>query len=93
MTLYPDIQKRAQDEIDRVVGPDRLPTFDDRSELPYLECIVQEIYRWNPASPLAVAHKLMRENEYEGYFIPAGTVIVPNIWCDTPNALNVHILT
>lgn len=83
MTLYPEIQKQAQDEIDRIIGSDRLPTFEDRAKLPYLECVIREIYRWNPASPLAVAHKLMRDDEYEGYLIPAGTVVIPNIWYDT----------
>lgn len=51
MVLYPDVQKRAQTEIDAVVGADRLPTFLDRSSLSYINCIVQEIFRWNPAVP------------------------------------------
>jgi cytochrome P450 len=82
MTLYPEIQKRAQDEIDRVVGRDRLPTFEDRAELPFLECIMRELYRWNPAAPMAVTHRLMKDDEYEGYFIPGGTTVIPNIWSD-----------
>jgi cytochrome P450 len=52
MSLYPNIQKRAQEEIDRVVGRDRLPTFADRYNLPYLEAIIWEILRWNPVGPL-----------------------------------------
>ena len=82
MTLYPEIQKRAQDEIDRVVGRDRLPTFEDRAELPFLECIMRELYRWNPAAPMAVTHRLMKDDEYEGHFIPGGTTVIPNIWFD-----------
>ena len=52
MTLYPEVQKRGQDEIDAVIGPDRLPSFEDRPNLPYVEAIVKEVLRWNPVGPL-----------------------------------------
>lgn len=52
MVLYPDVQTRAQAEIDRVVGKDRLPTYEDRTQLPYIECLVKEILRWKVVSPL-----------------------------------------
>jgi cytochrome P450 len=52
MVLYPNVQKRAQAEIDRVVGPDRLPTFEDRDQLPYIEAVVKEVLRWQPVAPL-----------------------------------------
>lgn len=52
MTLYPEAQRRAQEEIDRVIGPDRLPTFADRDALPYVEALVTEVLRWNPVAPL-----------------------------------------
>jgi len=45
MLLHPDCQRRAQEEIDAVVGSDRLPDFNDRDSLPYLECILNETYR------------------------------------------------
>ena len=45
MVLNPRVLEKAQEEIDRVIGPDRLPTRDDREELPYLECVLNEIYR------------------------------------------------
>ena len=45
MTLHPEVVKRAQDEIDRVVGNARLPDFDDRSTLPYVENVLTEVYR------------------------------------------------
>lgn len=51
MTLYPDVQKRAQAEIDAVVGPDRLPTLADYGSLPYVGALVQELLRWAPAAP------------------------------------------
>ena len=46
MTLHPEVYKKAQDEMDRVVGDGRLPDFDDRESLPYLECILKETYRY-----------------------------------------------
>lgn len=52
MTMYPDVQKRAQVELDRLVGNDRLPTFEDREQLPYINALVKETLRWNPAIPL-----------------------------------------
>lgn len=48
MILHPEIQKTAQAELDAVVGPDRLPTFDDRPALPYLEAILREVERMYP---------------------------------------------
>jgi cytochrome P450 len=51
MTLYPEVQKRAQAEIDGVVGQDRFPTFEDRDKLPYIAALIQEITRWAPVAP------------------------------------------
>jgi cytochrome P450 len=52
MVLYPDVQKRAQAEIDSVIGTDRLPTFEDRASLPYVDAILRETLRWQPILPL-----------------------------------------
>lgn len=45
MVLHPEVYKRAQEEIDRVIGSERLPDFDDREALPYLECVIKEVLR------------------------------------------------
>ena len=52
MILFPEVQEKAHAEIDSVVGKDRLPTFDDRDALPYIEAIICETLRWNPPIPL-----------------------------------------
>jgi len=52
MMLYPDVQKRAQAEIDATIGTERLPTFEDRSLLPYMEAVLRETLRWHPVFPL-----------------------------------------
>lgn len=52
MVLYPDVQKKAQAEIDAVVGQDRLPTFTDRDSLPYVNALFKEVLRWHTSVPL-----------------------------------------
>ena len=52
MVLYPDVMKRAQAEIDSVVGRDRMPTYADEPHLPYVRAMVKEVLRWRPVGPL-----------------------------------------
>jgi cytochrome P450 len=80
MTLFPDVQKRAQAEIDAVVGPDRLPSFADRDSLPYTEALVKEVHRWNVVAPTAVPHHVTEDDIHDGYHIPKGSLVIPNIW-------------
>jgi len=80
MTLYPEAQRKAQEEIDRVVGTTRLPTFDDRPNLPYVDALVKEVLRWNPIAPMGVPHTSIKDDICEGYFIPKGSMVLPNIW-------------
>lgn len=50
--LRPEAQKKAQDELDAVTGQERLPTFEDRPRLPFVDALCKEIMRWRPVSPL-----------------------------------------
>jgi cytochrome P450 len=52
MILWPDVQKKAQDELDSVIGRDRLPTFEDRPMLPFIDAVCKETLRWRPVSPV-----------------------------------------
>jgi Cytochrome P450 len=52
MTLYPEAQRQAQDEIDKVVGNTRLPDFSDEAALPYVQAVLKEVLRWHPVAPL-----------------------------------------
>ena len=52
MSLYPTVQRKAQEELHRVIGLDRLPVLADRDQLPYIEAILKELLRWNPITPL-----------------------------------------
>ncbi|KAI0640974.1 cytochrome P450 [Trametes meyenii] len=80
MVLHPEVFRRAQQELDTVVGRSRLPDFEDRESLPYLECVLNEVYRWQPPVPLAIPHNLTGDDEYRGYHIPGNTMVIPNIW-------------
>ncbi|KAB8229634.1 hypothetical protein ETB97_012081 [Aspergillus alliaceus] len=80
MTLYPDVQKKAQAEIDHVVGTGRLPGFSDRDNLPYINAVVKEVLRWHPVTPLGVSHASSEDDMFQGYLIPKGAILVPNIW-------------
>ncbi|THG93719.1 hypothetical protein EW026_g7591 [Hermanssonia centrifuga] len=86
MALRPDVQKKAQAELDNVLGPGKLPTFEDRESLPYVEAIILESIRWMPAVPLGVSHRVLVEDEYKGYRIPKGSIIIPNSWAMLHNA-------
>ncbi|KDQ54080.1 hypothetical protein JAAARDRAFT_410464 [Jaapia argillacea MUCL 33604] len=80
LTLFPEVRKRAQDEIDKVVGNDRLPSLDDRDDLPYLEALVKEVFRWNPVAPLGLPHRVTQDDIHENHFIPKGSIVIANIW-------------
>ena len=77
MALFPDLQRQAQMELDKLVGPSRLPDLSDFESLHYIRAIVLESIRWMPALPLGVFHMVIVDDEYEGYSIPEGTNIIP----------------
>ncbi|KAL5637726.1 hypothetical protein ACGC1H_002106 [Rhizoctonia solani] len=80
LALHPEITKKAQEEIDRVIGRDRLPTVQDRGSLPYVEAVLQEAMRYYPVVPLCIPHSTEQDIEFRGYRIPKGSSIEPNIW-------------
>ncbi|KAF2014331.1 cytochrome P450 [Aaosphaeria arxii CBS 175.79] len=80
MTLYPEVQRKAQEEIDRVIGQDRLPVAADKNSLPYIYALMLETHRWHSIVPMALPHASTTEDIYKGYRIPKGAVFLPNIW-------------
>ncbi|KAF8874760.1 cytochrome P450 [Infundibulicybe gibba] len=80
MALYPDIQRKAQAELDSVLGKNRLPEFSDRDALPYVNAVAKEAMRWQNITPLAFPHVSTCDDEYDGYFIPKGTLVMGNTW-------------
>ncbi len=87
MVLYPEAQRKAQDELDRVIGTNkapsaggRLPLLADRPRLPYVEALYQEVLRWHPVAPLGVPHRLTTEDKWGAYTVPKGSTVISNIW-------------
>jgi len=78
--LHPESVKQAQQELDSVVGQNRLPSFDDTSNLPYVNAFIKEVLRWRPVLPMGVPHSPLEDDEYQGYHIPKGVTIVENQW-------------
>ncbi|XP_072014876.1 cytochrome P450 2J4-like [Amphiura filiformis] len=83
MLKYPDVQKRVQEEIDSVVGRDRLPKLSDKSNLPYTEAVIHEIQRFASIVLLAIPRFTRSDVEFRGYTIPKGTPILPNLYSVT----------
>ncbi|KAL7950546.1 cytochrome P450 [Trichoderma barbatum] len=82
ITLFPEVQKRAQEEIDELIGtyPNRLPQFDDRERLPYTSAVVKEVMRWFTVVPITTPHMTEEEIIYGGYRIPKGSYLRPSVW-------------
>lgn len=80
MALHPAAQARAHAELDTVVGRARAPTFADMEHLPYVRALVRETMRWSPGGPIAIPHCALEDDEYEGYHIPRGAMVIPNVW-------------
>lgn len=83
--LHPELQRRAQAELDSVIGsPDsqtfRLPTLEDVPSLPYITALLKESLRWVPVQPISLPHASIEESEFRGWRIPKGSVILPNAW-------------
>ncbi|EXJ79919.1 hypothetical protein A1O3_08204 [Capronia epimyces CBS 606.96] len=81
MVLFPAAQHKAQAELDRVVGDNRLPTIDDLPRLPYLRACVKETLRWMPTAIMGAApHAAKEDIQYMGYTIPAGAMLINNVY-------------
>ncbi|PVF92648.1 cytochrome P450 [Serendipita vermifera] len=79
MFMFPDIAQKVQDEITSVVGSERLPDVSDWANLPYTEAVWKESLRWNPSVPFGIPHVNINDESIDGYFIPKGSIINPNI--------------
>ncbi|KAI0001193.1 cytochrome P450 [Russula vinacea] len=82
MLEHPEYLKRAQAELDGVLGtgPTRFPTFEDRPKLPFVDALFSETMRWGVPVPLGLPHRVMRDDFYDGHFVPKGSLVFANIW-------------
>ncbi|QRV89943.1 cytochrome P450 family protein [Ceratobasidium sp. AG-Ba] len=86
MILFPEAQAKAQQEIDLVTGSNRLPTIDDRSRLPYVGRLINELFRWRPTVPNGIPHVSSKDDIYKGYYIPRGAIVFWNVWAMSRNS-------
>lgn len=78
--LCPEIVEKGQEELDRVVGSDRYPSWEDENKLPYIRAIIKELLRMRPANKVGMNHASTEDDWYEGMFIPKGSVVILNWW-------------
>ncbi|KAI0278746.1 cytochrome P450 [Russula aff. rugulosa BPL654] len=78
--LHPEAQTMAQKELDTITRRERLPTFEDRFKLPFVDAICKEVIRWRPVVPLSMPHATTEDDVYNGFFVPKGAVVMTNIW-------------
>ncbi|KAH9476853.1 Cytochrome P450 monooxygenase 98 [Psilocybe cubensis] len=76
----PEVMKKAQEELDRVIKPGHLPEFEDQDSLHYITAIAMEALRWRAIVPIGIPHLVTVEDEYKGYRIPAGSIVIANSW-------------
>ncbi|THU92611.1 cytochrome P450, partial [Dendrothele bispora CBS 962.96] len=79
LSRHPEVLEKAHEELDRVIGTSRLPQLQDRDKLPYLQAFIKEVERMYPVTPLAVAHRVISDDIYNGYFIPKGILTFLNL--------------
>lgn len=80
LICHPDILKRAQRELDTVIGVDRLVEESDIPNLPYLQAVVKEAFRMHPAAPVSLPHRASQASNVMGFSLPADTRLILNIF-------------
>ncbi|TFK34601.1 cytochrome P450 [Crucibulum laeve] len=80
MLCNPDIQAKAQLELDELLQHQRLAVYDDEPFLPYLSAVVKEVFRWQNPTPIGIPHRLDQDDTYKGFHLPAGSMIIGNQW-------------
>ncbi|KAK1232741.1 hypothetical protein PQX77_004139 [Marasmius sp. AFHP31] len=81
MSMFPEVQKKAQEELDRAIGSEqRLPRFADQNDLPYVSSLVLEIFRWGSILPLGAPREVTEDDIFHSHVVPKGAIVMPNIW-------------
>jgi len=78
LMFHPEVQRKIHEEMDRIIGDDRLPTHDDRESLQYLQAAWKEASRWRPTAPINFPHVTTEDQVNQGYWMPKGTLVFTN---------------
>ncbi|XP_028639798.1 cytochrome P450 2D26 [Grammomys surdaster] len=79
MILHPDVQRRVHQEIDEVIGQVRHPEMADQARMPYTNAVIHEVQRFADIVPTNVVHMTSRDIKFQGFLIPKGTTLIPNL--------------
>ncbi|NXQ43030.1 CP1A4 protein, partial [Catharus fuscescens] len=80
VALYPDIQRKIQEELDQTIGRERRPRLSDRGKLPYTEAFILEMFRHSSFVPFTIPHSTTKATVLNGYYIPKDTCVFINQW-------------
>ncbi|KAH8125669.1 hypothetical protein FP744_10002504 [Trichoderma asperellum] len=85
--MFPEVQKKAQEEVDRVTRGTRMPVFTDREQMPFIDAMVSEALRWFTLTPMGFPHALSEDTTYKGYDLPKGAYLSWASWdfCHDPS--------
>nr|XP_003462062.2 cytochrome P450 2A13-like [Cavia porcellus] len=74
---YPEVEAKVHEEIDRVIGKNRQPQFEDRMKMPYMEAVIHEIQRFANFAPMGISRRITKNTTFQDFFLPKGTEVFP----------------
>lgn len=77
LALNPHVLARAQEEVDTIVGSNRIPTFDDEHKLPYIKAMIREVLRWRPTAAATIPHASVEVGDHGIVLLMVSVIYFP----------------